>query len=135
MGGFDRAGVDGEFFADGRWRSLLVVNVGAAMPTATATASRAWTSRTSRGRSERALGALRQRRAAPARRLSPGEEGAAAERAVEARPALALAQLLLEAVEAAEAPAEVVGHVDERRLTRRRHDGASVLEACRGGRG
>jgi 3-hydroxypropanoate dehydrogenase len=28
MGGFDRAGVDGEFFADGRWRSILVVNVG-----------------------------------------------------------------------------------------------------------
>ena len=32
MGGFDRAGVDGEFFADGSWRSLLVVNVGVAMP-------------------------------------------------------------------------------------------------------
>ena len=30
MGGFDRAGVDGEFFADGRWRSILVVNVGGA---------------------------------------------------------------------------------------------------------
>ena len=28
MGGFDRAGVDGEFFADGRWRSILIVNVG-----------------------------------------------------------------------------------------------------------
>jgi 3-hydroxypropanoate dehydrogenase len=28
MGGFDRAGVDGEFFADGGWRSLLVINVG-----------------------------------------------------------------------------------------------------------
>ena len=28
MGGFDRAGVDGEFFPDGRWRSILVVNVG-----------------------------------------------------------------------------------------------------------
>ena len=32
MGGFDRAGVDGEFFADGRWRSILVVNVGVAAP-------------------------------------------------------------------------------------------------------
>jgi 3-hydroxypropanoate dehydrogenase len=30
MGGFNRAGVDGEFFPDGRWRSILVVNVGAA---------------------------------------------------------------------------------------------------------
>lgn len=28
IGGFDRAGVDGEFFDDGRWRSLLVINVG-----------------------------------------------------------------------------------------------------------
>ena len=28
MGGFDRDGVDAEFFADGRWRSLLVINVG-----------------------------------------------------------------------------------------------------------
>ena len=32
MGGFDRDGVDGEFFADGRWRSLLVVNVGTGAP-------------------------------------------------------------------------------------------------------
>jgi 3-hydroxypropanoate dehydrogenase len=32
MGGFSREGVDDEFFADGRWRSLLVVNVGAAAP-------------------------------------------------------------------------------------------------------
>jgi 3-hydroxypropanoate dehydrogenase len=32
MGGFNRAGVDGEFFADGRWRSILVVNVGVAVP-------------------------------------------------------------------------------------------------------
>lgn len=28
MGGFDKAGVDGEFFADGRFRSTLVVNIG-----------------------------------------------------------------------------------------------------------
>ncbi|MCP3803934.1 malonic semialdehyde reductase [Allokutzneria sp. A3M-2-11 16] len=28
MGGFDRAGVDGEFFADGRHRSIMVVNIG-----------------------------------------------------------------------------------------------------------
>jgi 3-hydroxypropanoate dehydrogenase len=32
MGGFDRAGVNGEFFADGRWSSLLVVNVGTGAP-------------------------------------------------------------------------------------------------------
>jgi 3-hydroxypropanoate dehydrogenase len=32
MGSFDRAGVNGEFFADGRWRSILVVNVGVAAP-------------------------------------------------------------------------------------------------------
>jgi 3-hydroxypropanoate dehydrogenase len=28
MGGFDRAGVDAEFFPDGRWASILVVNIG-----------------------------------------------------------------------------------------------------------
>jgi 3-hydroxypropanoate dehydrogenase len=28
MGGFDRAGVDAEFFPDGRYKSLLVVNIG-----------------------------------------------------------------------------------------------------------
>src|SRR6202042_1489957 len=28
MGGFDREGVDGEFFGDGAWRSLVVINVG-----------------------------------------------------------------------------------------------------------
>ena len=28
MGGFDRDGVDAEFFVDGRWKSLLVVNIG-----------------------------------------------------------------------------------------------------------
>lgn len=28
MAGFDRAGVDAEFFPDGRWRSRLVVNIG-----------------------------------------------------------------------------------------------------------
>jgi 3-hydroxypropanoate dehydrogenase len=32
MGGFDRAGVDGEFFPDGRWRSILIVNVGLPAP-------------------------------------------------------------------------------------------------------
>jgi 3-hydroxypropanoate dehydrogenase len=30
MGGFDRKGVDQEFFSDGRWRSILIVNVGKA---------------------------------------------------------------------------------------------------------
>lgn len=28
MAGFDKDGVDAEFFADGRWKSLLVVNIG-----------------------------------------------------------------------------------------------------------
>lgn len=28
MGGFDKAAVDAEFFPDGRWRSILVVNIG-----------------------------------------------------------------------------------------------------------
>lgn len=28
MAGFDGAGIDAEFFADGRWKSLLVVNIG-----------------------------------------------------------------------------------------------------------
>ena len=28
MGGFDKAGLNAEFFPDGRWRSLLVVNIG-----------------------------------------------------------------------------------------------------------
>jgi hypothetical protein len=28
MGGFDRAGLDAEFFPDGDWRSILVVNIG-----------------------------------------------------------------------------------------------------------
>ncbi len=28
MAGFDKAGVDAEFFPDGRWRSVLVVNIG-----------------------------------------------------------------------------------------------------------
>jgi len=28
MGGFDRAGVDADFFPDGRFRSILVVNIG-----------------------------------------------------------------------------------------------------------
>jgi 3-hydroxypropanoate dehydrogenase len=32
MGGFDRAGVDGEFFADGAWRSLVVINIGRPLP-------------------------------------------------------------------------------------------------------
>lgn len=32
MGGFDRAGVDGEFFADGAWRSLVVINIGRPAP-------------------------------------------------------------------------------------------------------
>jgi 3-hydroxypropanoate dehydrogenase len=32
MGGFDRDAVDAEFFADGNWRSLVVINVGFPAP-------------------------------------------------------------------------------------------------------
>ena len=28
MGGFDKAGLDADFFPDGRWKSILVVNIG-----------------------------------------------------------------------------------------------------------
>jgi 3-hydroxypropanoate dehydrogenase len=28
MGGFDAAGLDADFFPDGRWKSILVVNIG-----------------------------------------------------------------------------------------------------------
>jgi 3-hydroxypropanoate dehydrogenase len=34
MGGFDKAGVDREFFADGPWKSLMVVNIGRPGPDA-----------------------------------------------------------------------------------------------------
>lgn len=34
MGGFDAAGVDKEFFADGTWQSILVVNIGVPGPQA-----------------------------------------------------------------------------------------------------
>src|SRR5580704_12999275 len=52
----------------------------------------------------------------------------AAESLVPRRPLLAGAELLLEAVEAAELAAEVVDHVHERRLARAWYDGAAVLE-------
>jgi 3-hydroxypropanoate dehydrogenase len=32
MGGFDAQGVDQDFFPDGRWHSLLLVNIGYAAP-------------------------------------------------------------------------------------------------------
>ncbi len=34
MLGWNKAGVDGEFFADGRWQSILVINVGKPGPDA-----------------------------------------------------------------------------------------------------
>jgi len=34
MAGFSRSGVDAEFFPDGRWKSLLVVNIGRPGPDA-----------------------------------------------------------------------------------------------------
>ncbi len=57
-----------------------------------------------------------------------GEEGAAGESAVEARPGLAGGELALEAVEAAEAAAEVVDHVDEDGLAGGGDDRRAVLQ-------
>src|SRR5205823_12756330 len=57
-----------------------------------------------------------------------GEEGARAERAVEARPATSGGQPELEAVEASQAPAEVVDHVHQRGLARAWQHRAAVLE-------
>ena len=82
----------------------------------------------SRGRRVGAAGVWRAPRLRAPAAAARGEEGAAADRAVEARPALAGGELLLEPVEAAEPPAEVVDHVHERRLARARHDRAAVLE-------
>src|SRR6202035_941565 len=56
------------------------------------------------------------------------EERAAADRTIKARPAPARREAALEAVEAAQAPAEVVDHVHERSLARARNDRAAVLE-------
>src|SRR5208283_1774459 len=56
------------------------------------------------------------------------EERSRADRAVERGPGGAGCQLLLEPVEAAEASAEVVDHVHERRLARARHHRAAMLE-------
>ena len=75
-------------------------------------------------RSARSSGYARPRPAA----RRPRGSSAAAERAVEARPARAVGQLLLEPVERAEPAAEVVDEVHERRLARARHDRAAVLE-------
>ena len=57
---------------------------------------------------------------APLRGVAGREVRPAAERAVVARPARAVRQRLLEPVERAEPPAEVVDHVHERRLARAR---------------
>src|SRR3954470_4898913 len=75
----------------------------------------------------------RRRRARELRRLAlVGDRGpevrARADAAVEGGPALARGEALLEAVEASEAPAEIVDVVHERRLARARNDGAAVLE-------
>src|SRR3954447_8164318 len=56
------------------------------------------------------------------------EERVCAQRAIEPRPRGADRQLLLEAVEGAEAATEVVEEVHERGLTRARDDGRAVLE-------
>src|SRR5918997_5119436 len=62
------------------------------------------------------------------RRVAVGEEGAAAQRAVEPRPAAALRELLLEPVERAEPAAQGVDHVHERGLARAGDDRRAVLE-------
>src|SRR5204863_9604463 len=54
--------------------------------------------------------------------------GARAARAVEGRPAPGGGELLLDAVEAPQASAEIVDHVHERRLAGAGDDGAAVLE-------
>ena len=88
-----------------------------------------WTRPTSRSRSAPSRWSTRSsasRRSKPACRRSPlrgvagREVRPAAERAVVARPARAVLQRLLEPVERAEAPPEVVDHVHERRLARAR---------------
>ncbi len=81
----------------------------------------------------RFFGAVRRRLATGALRSlggvrASGEVRTAPERTVISGPLLAGRQLLFDPIEAAEAPAEVVDHVDERRLARARHDRASVLE-------
>src|SRR4029077_3989830 len=55
-----------------------------------------------------------------------GQEGATPDRAVESRPAPAGGELLLEPVEAAKTPAEVVDHVHARRSGRGRPARGSV---------
>ena len=88
------------------------------------------------GRSRRARATRLQRRPRRGLRgLDAREERAAAERAVERRPALARRQLLLQPVEGAQAAAEVVDEVHERRLARARHDRRAVLERAVVGRG
>src|SRR4051812_45093094 len=67
-------------------------------------------------------------RACGLRGVACGEEGGAAQGAIEARPALAVGEALLQAVEAAEPPAQVVHHVHERGLARAWNHGAAVLE-------
>ena len=71
---------------------------------------------------------VRDRGSAPLRGFAGGEVRAAAERAVVARPARAVGQLLLQPVERAEPAAEVVDHVHERRLARAGDDRRAVLE-------
>src|SRR5437667_12838482 len=65
---------------------------------------------------------------APALGGGGGEAGRAREPAVEARPALAVGQALLEPVEAAEGATELVDHVDQGGLARARNDRAAVLQ-------
>jgi hypothetical protein len=67
-------------------------------------------------------------RLARQRRRRRAEVRPAADRPIEARPALAAGQLLLQAIEGAEPAAEVVAEVHERGLAGAGHDRAAVLE-------
>src|SRR5436305_9227807 len=79
------------------------------------------------GSSPRGSGRLALRRAL---RSDRGEVRARADRAIKARPALPRREILLQAIERAEPPAEVVAEVHERRLARAWDHRAAVLEAA-----
>ena len=53
MGGFDRDGLDAEFFPDGRWKSVLVVNIGHPGADPGSAGCRGWITPTSSGGPDR----------------------------------------------------------------------------------
>src|SRR5439155_5191460 len=62
--------------------------------------------------------------------LGGGKEGAAPDALVKGRPPLTGGEALLQPVEAAQAPPEVVDHVDQRGLAGAGHNRTSVLKAA-----